>query len=130
MANPMYRQIAEDLHEQIESGPLQPDQQLPIELDARHRYRASRNTVRDAIKWLMNLGLAGARSGLGTFVQTADVPKSHVREARKTTSRSPRLRPGKPVRSDSASGPGREAGTARTSSWICSAHIAPNSRPP
>ena len=64
----MYRQIAEDLREQIESAELQPGQQLRTELKLRKRYGASRNTVRDAIKWLMNLGLVETRAGQGTFV--------------------------------------------------------------
>jgi GntR family transcriptional regulator len=68
MANPMYRQIAEDLREQIESGKLKPGQQLKTELELRERYGASRNTVRDAIKWLMNLDLVETRPGQGTFV--------------------------------------------------------------
>jgi GntR family transcriptional regulator len=68
MVNPIYRQIAEDLREQIESGELQPGQQLQTELELRDRYGASRNTVRDAIKWLMNLGLVETRPGQGTFV--------------------------------------------------------------
>ncbi len=68
MANPMYRQIAEDLREQIESGALQPGQQLRTELELREKYNASRNTVRDAIKWLTNLGLVETKPGQGTFV--------------------------------------------------------------
>lgn len=68
MANPMYRQIAEDLRQQIASGVLASGNQLPIELDLRDRYNASRNTVRDAIKWLTNLGLVEIRPGQGTFV--------------------------------------------------------------
>jgi GntR family transcriptional regulator len=73
MANPMYRQIAEDLREQIESGQLEPGQQLPTELELRDHYEASRNTVRDAIKWLTNLGLVETKPGQGTFVvQTID----------------------------------------------------------
>lgn len=68
MANPMYRQIAEDLREQIESGALQPGQQLRTELELREHYRASRNTVRDAIKWLTTLGLVETKPGQGTFV--------------------------------------------------------------
>jgi GntR family transcriptional regulator len=71
MANPLYRQIAEDLRAQIESGELEPGQQLPTETDLRERYGASRNTVRDAIKWLTTLALVGTRPGQGTFV----VPK-------------------------------------------------------
>jgi GntR family transcriptional regulator len=68
MANPMYRQIAEDLREQIESGRLQPGQQLRTEIELREHYSASRNTVRDAIKWLTTLGLVETRPGQGTFV--------------------------------------------------------------
>jgi GntR family transcriptional regulator len=68
MGNPMYRQIAEDLRAQIESGELAPGSRLPTELDLRAKYGASRNTVRDAIKWLANLGLVATRPGQGTFV--------------------------------------------------------------
>jgi GntR family transcriptional regulator len=68
MATPMYRQIAEDLREQIESGKLKPGQQLRTELELREHYGASRNTVRDAIKWLTTLGLVETRPGSGTFV--------------------------------------------------------------
>jgi len=68
MANPMYRQIAEDLREQIESGLLKPGQQLRTEIELRDHYGASRNTVRDAIKWLTTLGLVETRPGQGTFV--------------------------------------------------------------
>jgi DNA-binding GntR family transcriptional regulator len=68
MANPMYRQIAEDLRQQIESGTLAAGSQLPTELELRDRYNASRNTIRDAIKWLANLSLVETRPGQGTFV--------------------------------------------------------------
>ena len=68
MANPMYRQIAENLRQQIESGVLEPGQQLRTELELRDSYGASRNTIRDAIKWLTNLGLVETRPGQGTFV--------------------------------------------------------------
>ncbi len=68
MGSPMYRQIAEDLREQIEAGRLAPGQQLRTELELREHYGASRNTVRDAIKWLTTLGLVETRPGQGTFV--------------------------------------------------------------
>ena len=68
MANPMYRQIADDLREQIESGKLQPGQQLQTEIELREQHNASRNTVRDAIKWLTSLGLVETKPGQGTFV--------------------------------------------------------------
>ena len=68
MAQPMYRQIAEDLRHQIDSGTLTSGSQLPTELELSDRYNASRNTIRDAIKWLINLGLVETRPGQGTFV--------------------------------------------------------------
>jgi GntR family transcriptional regulator len=64
----MYRQIAEDLRARIESGGLEPGSQLKTEIELREQYNASRNTVRDAIKWLTTLGLVETRPGQGTFV--------------------------------------------------------------
>jgi GntR family transcriptional regulator len=88
----MYRQIAEDLRTRIESGGLKPGEQLWTELELRERYGASRNTVRDAIKWLTNLGLVETRPGQGTFVVkkidpyvtilTADPKKARREEVR------------------------------------------------
>jgi GntR family transcriptional regulator len=68
MAQPMYHQIADDLRGQIERGDLQPGAQLPTELELRETYEASRNTIRDAIKRLIGLGLVETRPGQGTFV--------------------------------------------------------------
>jgi GntR family transcriptional regulator len=74
MADPMYRQIAEDLRYRIESGELSPGSQLMTEIELRERYNASRNTVRDAIKWLITRGLVETRPGQGTFVTERIVP--------------------------------------------------------
>ena len=68
MAEPMYRHIAEDLRTKIESGELEHGVQLATEAELMKQYAASRNTVRDAIKWLINLGLVETRPGQGTFV--------------------------------------------------------------
>jgi GntR family transcriptional regulator len=68
MPDPMYRRIADDLRDKIESGELAHGSQLPTELELRERYDASRNTVRDAIKWLITRGLVETRPGQGTFV--------------------------------------------------------------
>jgi GntR family transcriptional regulator len=64
----MYKQIAEDLREKIESGALGHGAQLPTELELREQYDASRNTVRDAVKSLITRGLVETRPGQGTFV--------------------------------------------------------------
>ena len=68
MADPLYRRIADDLRAQIESGQLEPGSQLPPEEQLGKLFKASRNTVRDAIKFLINLGLVETRPGQGTFV--------------------------------------------------------------
>jgi GntR family transcriptional regulator len=65
---PMYRQIADDLRQKIESGELGHGDQLPTELELREGYEASRNTVRDAVKWLIGRSLVETRPGQGTFV--------------------------------------------------------------
>ncbi len=69
MADPLYRQIADDLNRRIEVGELEPGSQLPTELELREQYdNASRNTVRDAIRWLTTRGLVVTQPGRGTFV--------------------------------------------------------------
>jgi GntR family transcriptional regulator len=68
MTEPMYWRIAQELRQEIESGHPRPGEQLPTELELRDRYDASRNTVRDAIKWLTNRQLVETRPGQGTFV--------------------------------------------------------------
>ena len=67
MAEPMYRTIAQDLLEKIKSGDVRPGDQLPTELELRDKYSASRNTIRDAVKWLATRGLVETKPGQGTF---------------------------------------------------------------
>jgi GntR family transcriptional regulator len=67
VAEPMYRTIARDLLEKIQSGAVGPGDQLPTELELRDKYSASRNTIRDAVKWLATRGLVETRPGQGTF---------------------------------------------------------------
>jgi GntR family transcriptional regulator len=64
----LYRRIAEDLRQRIESGVLTPGSRLPTEGELRDAYRVSRNTIRDALRWLLNRGLIETRHGQGTFV--------------------------------------------------------------
>src|SRR5262245_38088679 len=68
MANPMYRQIAEDLREQIEGGDLEPGQQSRSEIELRDHDGASRNPIRDATELLAAWGLVETRPGQGTCV--------------------------------------------------------------
>ena len=64
----VWRQIAEELEAKIDSGELAPGSQLPTELELRDQYNASRNTVRDAVKWLITRAKVETRPGQGTFV--------------------------------------------------------------
>jgi GntR family transcriptional regulator len=69
MPDPMWKQIAEDLRRKIDAGEIGRDgQPVPTELELQAEYSASRNTVRDAIKWLVTRGMVYTRSGQGTFV--------------------------------------------------------------
>jgi GntR family transcriptional regulator len=74
MAPPKYQQIAHDLRSKIESGELAPGEQIPTEVDLQRIYQASRNTIRDAIKRLVSLGIVETRAGQGTFVVGAADP--------------------------------------------------------
>ncbi len=66
--SPRYQQIADDLRRRIEAGEFTVNTPLPTEKDLQKRYRASRNTVRDAIKLLVQQHLLETRPGRGTFV--------------------------------------------------------------
>jgi GntR family transcriptional regulator len=68
MTTPMYREIADRLRQQIASGEFEAGKQLPTEQDLQTLYSASRNTIREAIKQLITLGLVETRPGQGTFV--------------------------------------------------------------
>jgi GntR family transcriptional regulator len=74
VTTPIYRRIAQELRQQIKSGAHEPGGQLPTELELAERYEASRNTVRDAIKWLAANGLVETRPGQGTFVLNRITP--------------------------------------------------------
>ena len=68
MPDPLYRQIAEKLQRMIESGVLPPGAKLPTEPELTRVYKASRNTIRQAVRWLTNRGLVQTRLGQGTYV--------------------------------------------------------------
>jgi len=74
MTPPLYQQIADDLRSKIESGELPSGEQIPTEVDLQKIYQASRNTIRDAIKRLVSLGIVQTRADQGTFVVGAADP--------------------------------------------------------
>ena len=74
MAVSKWRSIADDLIKRIESGEIARGAQLPTELELQVEYDASRNTVRDAIKWLTQRQLVETHAGRGTFVSKKITP--------------------------------------------------------
>jgi len=65
---PLYRQIAADIWEQIQSGELKPGDQLPSETALCATYSVNRLTVRQAVVELQRLGALEIRRGRGTFI--------------------------------------------------------------
>lgn len=110
MPDPMYRQIAEDLRQKIETGELRAGSQLPTQLEFSESNNASRNTVRDAVRWLISRGLVETRPGHGTFVGEKIDPFV--------------------LTIDVAHGFGVEAGTAFYESEVKAGHRTPTVDPP
>ncbi|MEM7347185.1 MAG: GntR family transcriptional regulator [Chloroflexota bacterium] len=67
-ALPVYVQIAEMLHEQIEAGELAPGDRLSSERDLSQQLQVNRLTVRRALQVLETRGLINRRHGDGTYV--------------------------------------------------------------
>ena len=78
MAGAKYRQIADDLREQITSGKLPPGSQLPTEPNLAAEYDASRSTIRLATGLLTHEGLIETRQGVGTYVAEPPTPLTVV----------------------------------------------------
>ena len=65
----VFRQLADLLRAQIESGELGPGEPLPSELRLAQEYGISRTTVRQAIAQLRTEGLVNVERPRGTFVR-------------------------------------------------------------
>lgn len=74
MADHKYQQVAESVRLQIESGEIRPGAHLPTELELREKHNASRNTVRDALKLLIDQGHVETRKGRGWFAARREAP--------------------------------------------------------
>lgn len=66
---PVYRQLANLLREQIEDGRLAPGQVLPSEQTLMDQHQISRDTVRNAVKVLVDEGIVERVQGKGSFVR-------------------------------------------------------------
>jgi len=68
---PLYRQVANDLEEQIASGTLEPGAKLPSERQLCEQCDVSQITVRRALRELAHAGKVYSQHGLGWFVAEA-----------------------------------------------------------
>lgn len=68
-----YGRIVGDLREDVLSGRLEPDSQLPSENELAAKYGVSRPTVRRALALLRGEGLIVTKQGRGAFVRPAGV---------------------------------------------------------
>ncbi|MFD6638371.1 GntR family transcriptional regulator [Micromonospora chalcea] len=83
---PKYRQIADALRAEIESGALAQGDRLPAEADLAARFGTTHVTVRQAVRVLAEEGRVKARHGVGTFVTAppaGDGPADPVERVRR-----------------------------------------------
>ncbi|MDE2363494.1 MAG: GntR family transcriptional regulator [Hyphomicrobiales bacterium] len=76
---PRYRQVAQTLVNEIQSGRYPVGELIPTEMELCEQFGASRFTVREAIKQLVELGLVSRQAGVGTKVLARN-PKSNYRQ--------------------------------------------------
>jgi GntR family transcriptional repressor for pyruvate dehydrogenase complex len=66
----VYHEIVEQIRELISEGRINPGDRLPPERELAELFKASRNSVRDAIRVLEQMGLIESRQGDGTYVRS------------------------------------------------------------
>jgi GntR family transcriptional repressor for pyruvate dehydrogenase complex len=66
----VYHEIVDQIKELITEGRIKPGDRLPPERELAELFKASRNSVRDAIRVLEQMGLIESRQGDGTYVRT------------------------------------------------------------
>jgi GntR family transcriptional regulator len=76
---PRYRQVAKTLINEIQAGTYPVGDLMPTEMVLCEQFGASRFTVRQAIKQLVELGLVNRQAGVGTKVLGRE-PKSNYRQ--------------------------------------------------
>lgn len=76
VSQPIYKQIAAHIREQIENGEYSFGQLIPSEQQLSEMYRVSRMTLRKAVAILVGEGLLIPRPGKGTFVNRQKIDMS------------------------------------------------------
>lgn len=67
---PLHREIANTLTAEINDGVFEIGSTLPSEADLALRFKVSRHTIREALRYLQSLGLLLRRQGHGTVVRS------------------------------------------------------------
>ena len=65
---PAYRQVIEDIRQQIAKGDLKPGDRLPGGKQLQKQYGVSETVIRSALLVLKEEGVVEGRQGLGVFV--------------------------------------------------------------
>jgi len=68
---PRYMQLAQTLINEIQSGRFPVGSTIPTEFELCEQFGASRSTVREAVKQLVQLGMVVRQAGVGTTVKAA-----------------------------------------------------------
>lgn len=79
---PRYKQLAEVLIKDIQSGRIALGDRLPGELELVEAHNVSRHTVRESLRMLADLGLVDRQQGLGTVVKARQADDSYVQVLR------------------------------------------------
>lgn len=66
------QEVAERLRRDVADGVFKPGEKLPPERDLMTRYSVGRNTVREAVRGLVALGMLEVKAGAGTTVSRID----------------------------------------------------------
>ena len=66
----VYHEIVDQIRTLIAAGRIKPGDRLPPERELAELFKASRNSVRDAIRVLEQMGLIESRQGDGTYVRS------------------------------------------------------------
>src|SRR5262245_3230647 len=74
----VYQEIVEQIKELITAGRFKSGDRLPPERELAELFKASRNSVRDAIRVLEQMGLIDSRQGDGTYIRTVTADEMTV----------------------------------------------------
>lgn len=73
---PLYRQVADELRQEITEGLYPPGAQLPSLVELRHKYQVSDLTARHALEWLDRRGIIAVRHGKRAVVLEPQIDPS------------------------------------------------------